>query len=81
MRYPKRFTRFLNLVNTIHHMIYTNLVYGGHGGSCERSVVIEVGIKVQRTRRSDNEIRGYIKWNEEGQCCDVRTRTSIGTRW
>ena len=62
-------------------MIYTNLVYGGHGGSCERSVVIEVGTIVERTRWSNNKVRGYIKWNEERQCYDVRTRTSIGTRW
>ena len=59
----------------------TNLIYEGHGGSCERSVVIEVGTIVERTRWSNNKVRGYIKWNEERQCCDVRTRTNIGTRW
>ena len=76
MKYPKQFARFLSLVNTtIYRMNRTNLIY------CEGSVVIEVGTKVERTRWSNNKIRGYIEWNEERQCCEVRTRTSIGTRW
>ena len=56
MRYPKRFARFLSSVNTIYRMNGTNLIYEGHGGSCERSVIIEVGTKVERTRWSNKKI-------------------------